>query len=236
VLAAAPTPVAPCRWAFEEPADADEAGLVGFGADLAPATLVAAYRRGVFPWPHEGMPLPWFSPEPRAVIPVGQVHVSRSLRRRVARCGWTTTVDTAFADVVVGCASPRADDDGTWVTPEMRDAYQALHALGWAHSVEVWDGDELVGGLYGVQVGGCFTGESMFHLADDASKVALVDLDARFADAGGTLIDCQLPTDHLASLGAVAIDRRAFLDALAAVRDDDVRLSIDRLPIARIVS
>ena len=94
------------------------------------------------------MPLPWFSPEPRAVIPVGQVHVSRSLRRRVARCGWTTTVDTAFADVVVGCASPRADDDGTWVTPEMRDAYQALHALGWAHSVEVWDGDELVGGLY----------------------------------------------------------------------------------------
>jgi leucyl/phenylalanyl-tRNA--protein transferase len=194
-----------------------------------------AYRHGIFPWPHEGMPLPWFSPDPRSLIPVGSVRVSRSLRSRLRSCGWTATVDAAFGDVVAACGSaPRDDDEGTWIVPEMQSSYEELHALGWAHSVEVWSGDELVGGLYGVQVGGCFTGESMFRVAPDASKVALIELDERFGAAGGTLIDCQLPTDHLASMGACAVERPVFLDALAAVRDDDVRMELDPLPVARL--
>jgi leucyl/phenylalanyl-tRNA--protein transferase len=234
VLAAAPTPVAPCHWALPDPADADEHGLVGFGADLEPATLVAAYRTGLFPWPHEDMPLPWFSPDPRAVIPIGGVRVTRSLRQRMARASWTATVDAAFAAVVAACAAPRPGEDDTWVTAEMQAGYRALHELGWAHSVEVWAGDDLIGGLYGVQVGGCFTGESMFHLAADASKVALVELDARFAIAGGTLIDCQLPTPHLMALGAAPTPRSAFLAALVDVRDDDARLPVDRLPVNRL--
>ncbi|MCU1462840.1 MAG: leucyl/phenylalanyl-tRNA--protein transferase [Acidimicrobiales bacterium] len=236
MLAVPPTPVASCRWALPEPADADESGLVGFGADLEPTTLVAAYRNGLFPWPHDDVPLPWFSPDPRAVIPTGGVRVTRSLRRQLARSGWTATVDAAFAAVVDACAAPRPDGEGTWVTAAMRGAYRALHELGWAHSVEVWAADELVGGLYGVQVGGCFTGESMFHHAPDASKAALVELDARFSQAGGALIDCQMPTNHLESLGARAVDRPIFLDALAQVRDDDVRLAVDRLPVSRLTA
>jgi leucyl/phenylalanyl-tRNA---protein transferase len=224
------------RWRFPDPATAGEDGLVGIGADLAPATLVDAYRQGIFPWPHPGAPLPWFSPDPRGVIPLDGVAVSRSLRGRLRRAGWETTVDRAFAAVLAGCADrPRGQLlGGTWITPPMRDAYQRLHDLGHAHSLEVWADGGLVGGLYGVGVGGVFTGESMFHLATDASKVALVDLAARLTEAGGSLIDVQMVTPHLASLGARDLARAEFLDLLARVRDDQVRLAGDRLPVARL--
>ena len=226
----------PSRWRFPDPATAGEDGLVGIGADLEPATLVDAYRQGIFPWPHPGAPLPWFSPDPRGVIPLEGVTVSRSLRARLRRSGWETTVDRAFAAVLAGCADRRGDlrEGGTWITPPMRVAYQRLHDLGHAHSLEVWAGAELVGGLYGVGVGGVFTGESMFHLASDASKVALVDLTARLTEAGGCLIDVQMVTPHLASLGARDLPRADFLDLLARARNDPVRLPGDRLPVARL--
>ena len=218
------------RWRFPDPATAGEDGLVGIGADLEPATLVDAYRQGIFPWPHPGAPLPWFSPDPRGVIPLDGVRCARSLRARLRRSGWETTVDRAFAAVLSGCA----DRGGTWITPPMLAAYQRLHDLGHAHSLEVWAGGELVGGLYGIGVGGVFTGESMFHLATDASKVALVDLAARLTEAGGALIDVQMVTPHLASLGARDQARAEFLDLLARVRDEPVRLPGDRLPVARL--
>ena len=226
----------PSRWRFPDPATAGEDGLVGIGADLEPATLVEAYRQGIFPWPHPGAPLPWFSPDPRGVIPLDGLAVSRSLRARLRRSGWETTVDRAFAAVLAGCADRPGPipEGGTWITPPMRAAYQRLHDLGHAHSLEVWDGARLVGGLYGVAVGGVFTGESMFHVASDASKVALVDLVARLGEAGGCLIDVQMVTPHLASLGARDVPRAEFLDLLARVRDLPVRLAGDRLPVARL--
>jgi leucyl/phenylalanyl-tRNA---protein transferase len=238
----------PSRWRFPDPATAGEDGLVGIGADLEPATLLDAYRRGIFPWPHPGAPLPWFSPDPRGVIPLDGLVVSRSLRARLRRSGWETTVDRAFAAVLAGCADrpteegpgglepgpPESGEGGTWITPPMRAAYQRLHDLGHAHSLEVWAGGELVGGLYWVGVGGVFTGESMFHLATDASKVALVDLAARLTEAGGSLIDVQMVTPHLASLGARDLPRAEFLDLLARVRDHQVLLAGDRLPVARL--
>lgn len=216
-----------------DPPDADDEGVVGIGADLAPATLVDAYRRGIFPWPHPGVPLPWFSPDPRGVLRFGDLHVSRSLRRTLRTSGWSTTVDAAFGRVVSGCGEARGRA-GTWITPAMARAYGRLHELGWAHSVEVWDGGALVGGLYGVQVGGVFTGESMFHRASDASKVALADLVARLRAAGGRLVDVQLTTPHLRSLGASDVPRERFLAELHASRDDTVRLPTDRRPVDRL--
>lgn len=207
--------------------------MVGFGADLKPATLVDAYRRGIFPWPHPDVALPWFSPDPRAVLHLDGLRVSRSLRQRLRRCGWSTTVDAAFEEVVVACAR-RPAGEGTWIGRDMQQAYVRLWRLGWAHSLEVWDGGALVGGLYGVAVGGCFTGESMFHRSTDASKVALVDLVDRWAEAGGAFVDVQLPTEHLASLGAVEVPREEFLDRLEAVRDRHVPVVLDRLPVSRL--
>jgi leucyl/phenylalanyl-tRNA---protein transferase len=224
----------PSRWRFPDPATAGSDGLVGIGADLKPATLVDAYRQGIFPWPHPGAPLPWFSPDPRGVIPLDGLVVSRSLRARLRRSGWETTVDRAFAAVLAGCADRADSAEGTWITPPMRAAYQRLNDLGHAHSLEMWAGGELVGGLYGVGVGGVFTGESMFHRASDASKVALVDLVARLAEAGGCLVDVQMVTPHLASLGAHDLPRAEFLALLARVRDRPVRLATDRLPVARL--
>ena len=161
-----------------------------------------------------------------------------SLRARLRRCGWETTVDRAFAAVIDACAdrpgAGLAPGEGTWITPPMRTAYRRLHELGHAHSLEVWDGDELVGGLYGIGVGGVFTGESMFHLATDASKVALVDLAARLVEAGGRLIDVQVVTPHLATLGARDLPRAEFLALLALVRDDPVRLAAERRRVARL--
>ena len=232
-----PQRVGPSAWRLPDPATADPeaGGLVAFGADLRPATLVDAYRRGIFPWPHTGTRLPWFSPDPRAVVWPDRVRVARSLRQRLRRSGWTTTVDAAFDTVTARCAA-RPWREGTWITRPMRQAYGRLHELGWAHSVEVWEGDVLVGGLYGVRVGACFTGESMFHRRTDASKVALVDLGQRWAEAGGTVIDVQLPTDHLRSLGAEEMARAEFLSLLAGLRDQVVCMATDRLPVSRLVA
>jgi leucyl/phenylalanyl-tRNA---protein transferase len=230
-----PQPVPASAWVLPDPLDADEDGVVGVGADLAPSTLVDAYRRGIFPWPHPGVPLPWFSPDPRGILHLDAVVVSRSLRRRLRRSGWTTTVDAAFPAVVAACARDRREP-GTWITPSLARAYGRLHQLGWAHSLEVWDGEDLVGGIYGVQVGGVFTGESMFHRVNDASKVALVDLVVRFQAAGGRLLDVQLTTEHLASMGAVDVPREGFLTQLAVARDLEVRMTTARRPVERLAA
>ncbi|MDP8978685.1 MAG: leucyl/phenylalanyl-tRNA--protein transferase, partial [Actinomycetota bacterium] len=184
------------------------------GGDLRPETLVDAYAHGVFPWPDAHGRLWWWSPDPRAVIPLDGLRVSRSLRRTLGRGRLSCSLDRAFARVVRGCAD--RPGEGTWIRPEMVAAYTRLHELGVAHSIEVWDrAGTLVGGLYGVAIGGAFTGESMFHRVDDASKVALVHLVERLRAGGFALLDAQLQTPHLASLGAVEVPRARFLDRLA---------------------
>lgn len=233
-LGVVPTQVPPCDWDFPDPRSAGRDGLVAVGADLAPSTLVHAYRNGMFPWPHGRRDkLPWFSPDPRAILALDKLYVSKSLRQRLRRSGWEATVDAAFAEVIAGCAHPHGED-GTWISPAMRAAYIELHRLGWAHSVEIWDGSRLVGGLYGILVGGVFTGESMFHHSTDASKVAVVELVARMQEAGGAFVDVQLPTAHLESLGAIAIARGLFLELLQECRDDSIELMAERRPVARL--
>ena len=232
-VAAPPTAVPPSRWSLPVPALSDPEGVVGLGADLAPGTLVDAYRHGIFPWPHPDNELPWFCPDPRMVLAPGAFHVARSLRRTLRRSGWVTTVDVDFGAVVRACGRGRSD--GTWITGPMARAYGRLHRLGWAHSVEVWEQGALVGGVYGVQVGGVFTGESMFHRRPDASKVALLALARRFGDAGGALLDAQLPTPHLATLGFAPLPRSAFLAVLARERDRDVRLDLAPLAVDRLL-
>lgn len=199
----------PSAWTFPHPTTADEHGLVGVGADLDPATVLAAYRHGLFPMPLRRKVLGWWSPDPRGVLPLDGLRVSRSLRRSRAR--YEVRVDTAFDHVVDACADPRRPNG--WITRDIRMAYGQLHHLGWAHSVETWDPatGELVGGLYGVAIGGLFAGESMFHRATDASKVALVALVERLQRHGYALLDVQWPTDHLASLGVVPIPRDEYL-------------------------
>ena len=216
----APARLPACRYRFPDPTTADAEGLVAHGADLEPATLIAAYRRGVFPWPYDENVLLWWSPDPRAILPLDGLHVARRLARTMRQGRFRVTLNAAFADVISACAA-RAE---TWITPAIREAYVKLHGLGWAHSVEVWsegEGDEprLVGGLYGVAIGGLFAGESMFHTETDASKVALVALVERLRAGGGALLDVQWCTPHLASLGAIGISRddyaRRLTNALA---------------------
>jgi leucyl/phenylalanyl-tRNA---protein transferase len=223
----------PCPWSFPPPDTAEPDGLVGVGADLEPATLIHAYREGIFPWPHRGIRrLPWFSPDPRGVLPLDRLQVSKTLRQTMRRRGWTTTMNTAFDEVTAACGV--RPGEGTWILPEMREAYRRLHDLGIAHSVEVWDGDRLVGGLYGVLSGGVFTGESMFHIETDASKVAVADLVDRLIEARAGLIDVQLLTEHLASLGAIAIGRRLFLELLHELRDDELALPTEARSATRL--
>ena len=210
----------PLRWAFPPVDEADPDGLVGVGADLEPGTVLAAYRRGMFPMPLGAHgPIGWWSPDPRAVVPLDGLRVSRSLRRSLRR--FEIRVDTAFADVVDACADP-ARPHG-WISPDIRATYGALHELGWAHSVEAWsiDDGELAGGLYGLAVGGLFVGESMFHRRTDASKAALVGLVTLLGEDGrpGRLLDVQWQTPHLASLGAVEIARTDYLVRVAAAVD-----------------
>jgi leucyl/phenylalanyl-tRNA---protein transferase len=201
---------------FPDPRLGPAAAPVAWGGDLEPATLVDAYRHGIFPWPTADGTLYWWSPDPRAVIPLAAgVRVSRSLRRTLRRAGFRCSVDHAFVDVVCACAD--RPGESTWIIPELIDAYDALHARAAAHSVEVWDADgALVGGLFGVSVGAAFTGESMFHRATDASKVALVYLVEHLRARDFRLLDTQLLTPHLTSLGAVAVPREVFLRELAA--------------------
>jgi leucyl/phenylalanyl-tRNA---protein transferase len=207
-----PRPLPPCRLRFPDPARADAEGLLAEGGDLEPSTLIEAYRRGIFPWPVEEHELLWWSPDPRAILPPQAPHVSRSLARTLRRARFRLTLNAAFADVVAACA----DRDETWITPAVREAYVRLHRLGWAHSVEVWALDgTLIGGLYGVAVGALFSAESMFHRATDASKVALVALAQRARTVGTTLLDVQVPSAHLTSLGARTIPRAEYLARLA---------------------
>jgi leucyl/phenylalanyl-tRNA--protein transferase len=202
--------------AFPDPRHAlrEPDGLLAVGGDLAPARLLAAYRRGIFPWYEEGQPILWWSPDPRAVLRPGELRVSGSLRKTLRNWGGRVTFDEGFAEVVRGCAQPRAHQRGTWLTPEMQAAYERLHALGHAHSVEVWDAGALAGGLYGIALGRVFFGESMFSRRRDASKIALVHLRAELGRRGFELIDCQVHSPHLASLGSRAIPRTEFLGLL----------------------
>lgn len=201
------------RLAFPPPEQAlrDPPGLLCAGGDLSPARLELAYRRGIFPWYEAGSPILWWSPDPRTVLRPETLHISRSLRRRLNRRDYTVTMDQAFDAVVAGCAAPRADSDGTWITPEMTFAYGRLHELGLAHSVEVWIEDELAGGIYGVAIGGCFFGESMFSQSSGGSKLAMVHLLGQMQAWDMPLLDCQLHNPHLASLGARSMRRAAFL-------------------------
>lgn len=186
-------------------------GLLAAGADLSTERLLDAYARGIFPWSGDNDPLLWWSPDPRMVLEVRELHVSRSLRRAIRSRRYSVTLDAAFAGVMAGCAAPRAHHDGTWITREMREAYGRLAALGYGHSVETWSEGELAGGLYGVALGRMFFGESMFSRRSDASKIALAYLVRQLERWGFGMIDCQLSTGHLASLGAREIPRAEFL-------------------------
>jgi len=208
------------EWNRGDPAKGPTQGPVARGGRLDADTLIGAYRAGVFPWYSAGEPVKWWCPDPRFVMRPGDFRLTDSLRKTLRKAGWSVTFDQAFETVMRRCAAvPRPGQDGTWITEEMVAAYCELHRRGFAHSVEVsWQG-ELVGGLYGVALGRLFHGESMFHLRADASKVGFATLVARLADAGYALIDCQVPTAHLASLGAFAVDRDEFLAAVRLFRD-----------------
>lgn len=209
---ALPVDPPPSRWAFPPASSADPDGIVAVGGDLRPGTVLAAYRQGLFPMPIQGHHLAWWSPDPRGVIPLDGLHVPRSLRRSCQRMA--TTVDAAFPEVIERCADRRRP--GAWISGDIRRAYEELHRLGWAHSVEAWLPEgTLAGGLYGVSIGGFFAGESMFHTVTDGSKVALVALVAHLRSSGASLLDVQWTTPHLASMGAVDVDRNTYLRMLA---------------------
>jgi leucyl/phenylalanyl-tRNA--protein transferase len=210
-----PAPLPACQFRFPDPARADAEGLIAQGGDLAPSTLIAAYRQGIFPWPYDEESLLWWSPDPRAVLPLDALHVSRSLARTLRSGRLRVTLNAAFPAVIDGCAGR----EETWITPALREAYVRLHGLGWTHSMEVWGPDgALAGGLYGVAIGGLFAAESMFHRVRDASKVALVALVQHARRVGITLLDVQVPSPHLASLGARTIPRSEYLTLLTAAR------------------
>jgi leucyl/phenylalanyl-tRNA--protein transferase len=203
-----------------ETALTDPDGLLCAGGDLSPARLLEAYRRGIFPWFSEGQPILWWSPDPRTVLYPAEFKVSRSLAKTIRNRGFAVSVDRAFAEVMAHCADERLRPEGTWISPQMRAAYQCLHELGLAHSYETWDGGRLVGGLYGVELGQAFFGESMFSMERDASKVALAALVRAMNGRNGRLIDCQVASAHLESLGARSIPRRQFVRELAEAVPD----------------
>jgi len=202
-------PFPPVNHALDEPE-----GLLAVGGNLSPMLLLTAYRRGIFPWYSEGQPILWWSPDPRAVLFPDRLHISRSLRKTLRRGLYQSSLDCCFDRVIVGCADSRPSQDGTWITPEMMHAYTKLAELGHAHSVEVWKDERLVGGLYGVSIGRAFFGESMFSRCADASKVALVKLVHILSSGGYRLIDCQMYSQHLETLGAELIPRVDFVAKL----------------------
>ena len=206
-------------------AETDPDGLLAIGGDLSETRLLNAYRAGIFPWFSENQPLLWWSPDPRTLLFPDRLHVSRSLRKTLRRKVFDVTFDTAFEQVIRHCAViPRAGQNGTWITNEMLKAYSSLHRQGHAHSVEVWHGGELAGGLYGVAIGAAFYGESMFSHRTDASKIALVKLVDKLAAAGFLFIDCQVVTGHLLSLGAETVDRTTFLRINSQAVETAVRI------------
>jgi leucyl/phenylalanyl-tRNA--protein transferase len=192
----------------------DPNGLLAAGGDLSPRRLLDAYSQGIFPWYAEGEPILWWSPDPRMVLMPGELRISRSLSKTLRNRAYEIRFDTRFDAVLAGCAAPRAGQPGTWITDEMRAAYNELHRMGFAHSVETWMDGELAGGLYGVALGGMFFGESMFTRRTDASKLALVALVRKCEDEGIGMIDCQMHTTHLESLGAHLVRRAEFLRRL----------------------
>jgi len=203
-----------------EMALAEPDGLLCAGGDLSPERLLEAYRRGIFPWFSAGQPILWWSPDPRTVLYPDEFKVSRSLAKTIRNRGLAVTLDRAFDQVVALCADARLRPEGTWISPQMRTAYRRLHQLGYAHSIEAWDGERLVGGLYGVALGRVFFGESMFSLVRDASKVALAALVQAMIERNDWLIDCQVASTHLESLGARSIPRQSFVNELAQAIPD----------------
>jgi len=204
------TPFPPVEQALREPD-----GLLAAGGDLSPERLLAAYRHGIFPWYSDGQPILWWSPAMRTVFDTAAMHVPRRLARWLRGCDWEIRADSAFAEVVRACAAPRARESGTWITAEMLAAYHRLHELGHAHSVEAWDGKRLVGGIYGVAIGRMFYGESMFSAATNGSKIALLALARMLRDAGCPLLDAQVASDHLFTLGAFELPRATFCARVA---------------------
>lgn len=211
---------------FPDPREADPDGLVGVGNDLSERTLIAAYSRGIFPWPAPGLRvIPWVSPDPRAVLELDRLHLPRSLRQQDKKARFTYTFDAAFPRVIAACAKvPRPGQSSTWITAEMERAYLRLHERGLAHSSEAWDGDRLVGGVYGVSIGGVFAGESMFHEAPHASKLALLRLLERLRERGASFMDIQMLTPHMEALGAREVPRSEYLDRLAAEQARGLKL------------
>lgn len=207
-------PASPERFPDPRHALAEPNGLLAFGGDLAPRRLLAAYERGIFPWFNPGEPILWWSPDPRCVFDTGTLRANRSLRRAVSGRDWRVSVDRDFVRVMRACAAPREGQHGTWIGPGVIDAYASLHTQGYAHSVEVWDGEALVGGIYGVSVGRLFCGESMFSAQSGGSKLALVALAALLRDWGVPLLDAQVSNPHLLTLGAREMPRDAFLAQL----------------------
>jgi leucyl/phenylalanyl-tRNA--protein transferase len=206
-----------------ETADAD--GLLMLGGELSPVWILEAYRQGIFPWPLslEGVDLlAWFSPDPRAIFELDQLHISRRLRRRLRNGGYKVTTNRAFDRVMASCAAPREDEAGTWITPDLAIAYRRLHELGYAQSVEVWHREELVGGLYGVSIGGFFSGESMYHRHRDASKIAICHLVRHLDEQGFTLFDIQQSSLHCSMMGAIEIGRDEYLQRLRTATGQDV--------------
>ena len=199
----------------------DPNGLLCAGLELTPKLVLAAYERGIFPWYSEGQPVRWWSPDPRMVLTPGDFNLHRSLRKTLRHASFEIRTDTSFVEVMRACAEPRPDQGGTWISEAIIDAYSALHRAGFAHSVETWVDDELVGGLYGIALGSVFFGESMFMRRTDASKIAFAHLVLQLTRWQFELIDCQQKTDHLASLGAAPISRADFLERLARLVHSD---------------
>lgn len=227
-------PFPPVEQALEDPD-----GLLAAGGTLTTRRLLEAYRLGIFPWFNEGDPVLWWSPNPRTVLVPSRLHVSHSLKKRLRKGAFLITIDAAFGRVLDGCAAPRAQDTGTWLTAPMRRAYTGLHAAGLAHSLEVWMDGELAGGIYGVALGRMFYGESMFSRRTDASKIAMARLATQLDRWRFPMIDCQLATDHLLSLGAEAMPRREFVREVARLvnepapdwqLDEDLRGSVAHAP------
>lgn len=206
------------RWEveFPDPENSHPNGLVAYGGDLAPATLLSAYGQGVFPWYSESEPILWWSPDPRCALFPDDFHISSRSRRKIRNSGFLFSIDRAFDAVMLGCAMPRKDCDSTWLSPEMQAAYSRLFDLGCAHSIEIWKNSRLVGGLYGVAMGQAFFGESMFRMAPEASRAALLLLVSLGLKLGLKFVDCQIASPHMLAMGAVNVPRRIFL---ALVRD-----------------
>ena len=224
------------RVVFPPPSEAEPSGLLAVGGDLSTRRLLAAYAAGIFPWYEDPQPILWFSPDPRWLLLPGELHVPRRLARTLRAHRFEVTLDTAFARVIRGCAAARrAGGAGTWITPAMLAAYQELFELGFAHSAEAWQAGELVGGVYGVSLGGGFFGESMFTLRPDASKVALVTLVRQLADWGFDFLDCQVHTPHLQRLGARPWPREVFLRALGDTLRRETRRGAWQLLAGRVV-